>query len=329
MRVVTIVSLAASAVLGLGAIFVAKLAIPNAQQAKAAGVPHEAAGAPMVVAAHPLKFGDRLDAGALTVIKVPANAIPQGAFSAVDQVLSADHGTAPVVLTPLAQHEALLPAKISGPGARPTVAAEIADGMRAYSFKVTDATGVGGHALPGDRVDVVLLRDLTPQGPERTWISYVIVQNARVLGVDLNADPASDKPASPNTATLEVSVQDAQKLSVASTLGTLSLALRKTGQVQVADAAPLRTGDFLGGGPRAAGGPARASGGGTVRVSAGIVIVEGVATKRGGSSGRKGSGGASGGQIPSLGTLGADAAGAGGKALKDSGAAASALGAVG
>ena len=37
------------------------------------------------------------------------------------------------------------------------------NGMRAYSFKVTDATGVGGHALPGDRVDVVLLRDLSSE----------------------------------------------------------------------------------------------------------------------------------------------------------------------
>lgn len=323
MRVVTIVSLAASAVLGLGAIFVAKLAIPNAQQARAAVAPREMAGVPMVVAAHPLKFGDRLDAGALTVIKAPAGAVPQGAFTAVEQVLGADHGGPPVVLTPLAQHEAVLASKISGPGARPTVAAEIADGMRAYSFKVTDATGVGGHALPGDRVDVVLLRDLTPQAPERTFISYVIVQNARVLGVDLNADPASDKPASPNTATLEVSVQDAQKLSLASTLGTLSLALRKTGQAEVADAAPLRTGDFLGGVPRAGGG--RAPAGGVVRASSMIVIVEGEAAKRARPS-RKAAAPATG-QIPGLGSLGGDAAGAAGAAFKSSGAAA--FGAVG
>ena len=230
MRVVTIVSLAASAVLGLGALFVAKVALPSASAAKAApAATLQQQGVPMVVAARPLKFGEKLDAGMLKVIKVPQTAVPQGAFTAVEQVLGADHGGPPVVLTPIAQHEAMLTSKISGPGSRPTVAAEIADGMRAYSFKVTDATGVGGHALPGDRVDVVLLRDLTPQGPERTYISYVVVQNARVLGVDLNADPTSDKPASPNTATIEVTVEDSQKLSVAATLGQLSLALRKAG----------------------------------------------------------------------------------------------------
>jgi pilus assembly protein CpaB len=174
----------------------------------------------------------------------------------------------------MAQHEALLTTKISGPGSRPTVAAEIADGLRAYTIKVTDATGVGGHALPGDHVDVVLMRDLTPQAPERHYISNVVVQNVRVLGVDLNADPTSEKPATPNTATLEVSVADSQKLSMAANLGTLSLALRKTGEAVLANAPPLRTSDFLGGGGRVT----RASSGGSS--FSGILIVEGESAKR-------------------------------------------------
>lgn len=285
MRVVTIVSLAASAVLGLGALFVAKVALPNSAAAR--GIPALAQGSPLVVAARPLKYGEKLNASMLTVIKAPKNAIPAGSFTTVEQVLGADHGGPPVVLVPLVQHEAMLTSKISGPGARPTVAAEIADGMRAYSFKVTDATGVGGHALPGDHVDVVLLRDLTPQGPERTYISYVVLQNARVLGVDLNADPSSEKPASPSTATLEVSVEDSQKLSMASTLGTLSLALRKSGSAEVASTPPMRAGDFLGGpssaGVRPAGGVRTAMRGPAAPAYSGILIIEGASSKRGGS----------------------------------------------
>jgi pilus assembly protein CpaB len=75
------------------------------------------------------------------------------------------------------------------------------------------------------------------------------MQNNRVLGVDLNADLASNKPANPSTATLEVSVPDAQKLSVAGDLGKLSLALRKTGSTEVAQTGPMRGGSFVGGGP--------------------------------------------------------------------------------
>src|SRR5207302_1435789 len=137
--------------------------------------------------------------------------------------LKQDQGGPPVALQQIAAHEPLLPAKLSGPGARASVAAEIAEGMRAYTVRVTDVTGAGGHALPGDRVDVVLMRDLTPALPNRTYVSDVVLQNVRVLGVDLNADLAANKPTEPKNATLEVSVEDAQKLAIASTLGTLSL----------------------------------------------------------------------------------------------------------
>ena len=248
MRVVTIVSLGASAVLGLGALFVAKTVLPNVSAARAAAAAEPSrAGVPIVVAARDIKYGQRLEPGFLTVARIPGNLAPQGAFTTVSQVMAQDRGGAPVALTPMVAREPVLPAKLSGPGARPSVAAEIAEGMRAYTIKVTDVSGVGGHALPGDRVDVVLMRDLTPEGQVRNYISYVVLQNVRVLGIDLNADLSSNKPATPNTATLEVSVPDTQKLSVAATLGALSLSLRRTGQADIAATGPMLTRDFLGG----------------------------------------------------------------------------------
>ena len=283
MRVVTLVSLGASAVLGLAALFVAKAVLPNSGNAKSAVAQQQVAGVPVVVAKSDLKFGDRLDAGKMTILHMPANAVPTGAFTTVDQVLAQDHGGPPVALTPIAAKELLLPAKLSGPGARPSVAVEIADGFRAYTIKVSDVTGVGGHALPGDRVDVVLMRDLTPSGDTRNYVSEVVLQNVRVLGVDLNADLTANKPASPSTATLEVSVADAQKLSVAADLGKLSLALRKTGEAEFVTTAPMRTGNFVTGG--VARGPARS---GPARPFSGysgprlILIVEG-GPRKGGS----------------------------------------------
>jgi len=245
MRVVTIVSLGACAVFGLAALVVAKTMLPNAASAKAT---EEVAGMPVVVAKAPLKFGDKLDASKIGIIKLPSNAVPEGAFSTVAQVLAQDGGGPPVALTPVAAREALLPSMLSGPGARASIAAEIADGFRAYTIKVSDVTGVGGHALPGDRVDVMLMRDLTPQAPTRSYVSEVVIQDVRVLGVDLNADPTSNKPATPSTATLEVSVPDAQKLAVASDLGKLSLALRKTGSTEVAMTSPMHASNFVNGG---------------------------------------------------------------------------------
>jgi pilus assembly protein CpaB len=281
MRVVTIVSLGASAVLGLGALVVAKTVLPNQAAAKASGLTTQqnANDVPVVVAASDLKFGDKVDAAHLRLTRLPAEAVPQGAFTTVAAVLSADHGGPPVVLTPIAAKEPLLPAKLSGPGARASVAAEITEGMRAYTIRVTDVSGVGGHALPGDRVDVVLLRDMNPQGPIHNFVSQVVIQDVRVLAVDLNNDLASNKPATPSTATLEVNTEDSQKLAVAADLGKLSLALRRTGSADTTPIAPVRTSQLAipGIGPTAPGpaAPRRAARAATESYGSPIMIVYG------------------------------------------------------
>jgi pilus assembly protein CpaB len=280
MRLVTIGSLGASAALGLGALVVAKVLMPAAagNQVHAAPIVISpmANAASVVVAATDIPFGHKLVAGDLKVIQVPRNAAPEGAFATIDQVLAQDHGGAPLALTPLAARETVLPAKLSGPGARASVAAELAPGMRAYAIAVTDVTSVGGHALPGDRVDVVLMRNTAPDDTKKILRSEVVIQNVRLLGVGLNADPTSTKPETAATATLEVSVQDAQKLAMAGELGALSLALRPTGQADIALVAPLAGGSSSG-----IGGVAASSGGPRWRRSAGsdggsmIQIVEG------------------------------------------------------
>lgn len=275
MRVVTIVSLGASAVLGLAALVVAKTVLPNQAAARVPGLAGQpVAGVPVVVAAKDMKFGDKLDADHLRIMQLPPDAVPQGAFTTVAAVLSADHGGPPVALAPIVAREPVLPAKLSGPGARASVAAEIADGLRAYTIRVNDVAGVGGHALPGDRVDVMLLRDQTPTGPIHTYVSQVVLQDVRVLAVDLNADQASNHPATPSTATLEVSIADSQKLAAAGDLGKLSLALRRTGEAQTTPTAMFRSSEFgAGAGAPAAPGPRRAAG--RTRYGGPILIVYG------------------------------------------------------
>jgi pilus assembly protein CpaB len=157
------------------------------------------------------------------------------------------------------------------------VAAEIAPGMRAYTIGVSDVSGVGGHALPGDRVDVVLMRNLSDDDSRKVLQAEVVIQNVRLLGVDLNADPTSNKPEEPSTATLEVSVRDAQKLAVAADLGALSLALRALGQAEVEAAPPLGVRDVINGPAPGASAPRRAASGSAapaIRRSL-ITVVEG------------------------------------------------------
>ena len=107
-------------------------------------------------------------------------------------------------------------------------------------------SGGGGHVTPGDRVDVLVAMQPT-EGVQvegagsKGAVSGAVLQNIKVLGMDLIADPANVDKFVPKTATLEVSLEDAAKLAVAAQVGELSLALRRTGSVELAEAAPVRT----------------------------------------------------------------------------------------
>lgn len=246
MRIVTMASLGASAALGVAALFVARTWLPSNATSKA-----EAATAgsvknwtPVVLAAKPLAYGAKLEAKDLVVAQMPAQYVPQGAFTTVASVLAQDHGAAPVVISALSAHEAILPAKISGPGARASLAIQIADGKRAYAIRLNDVAGVGGNILPGDRVDVVLMRNLNIGGGPPNLVAEVVIQNVRLLGIDLNVDPASTQTKVSNTATVEVTVEESQKLSMAGKLGDLSLALRKTGAAEEGPVRAMRTSDM-------------------------------------------------------------------------------------
>lgn len=232
MRVAAIISLGASALLGAGALFAARVLLPQdaAQAAPAVRT------APVVVAVTPIAYGTKLEAKDLAVLRVPEGAAPEGAYATIAEVVALDNGS-PVALMPIAPREAVLKSKVSGAGAKASMAATISPGMRAYTIKVSDSAGVGGHALPGDHVDVVLARQMG----ERMEVD-VVLQNVRVLGLDLNADPDSTDKATPETATLEVTVEDAARLSVAGDVGLLSLALRRSGSTEVEAVHPISLG---------------------------------------------------------------------------------------
>ncbi|MDB5472418.1 MAG: cpaB [Caulobacter sp.] len=247
MRVATIVSLGASALLGVGALVVAKTWLPdNTGQGKAAAAAAPISNLiPVVAAKADIPFGVKLAAKDLMIIKLPKDAVPDGTYSTIDAVTALDNG-GPVTLARLSAREPLLPAKLSGGGAKANVAAVIGEGMRAYTIKVTDVSGGGGHVTPGDRVDVLVAMEPT-EGVQvegaggKGAVSGAVLQNVKVLGMDLIADPANVDKFIPKTATLEVSLEDAAKLAVAAQVGELSLALRRTGSVELAEAAPVRT----------------------------------------------------------------------------------------
>jgi pilus assembly protein CpaB len=225
-RTSTIVMIAFAVLFGLLAVFLAQTWLNNqADQRMRSLEANKKPAAPahtIVVASKPLRFGDELGALSLREVPWPADALPAGAFDKTAELTSAKR----VVLAPIDANEAILASKITGPGQRATLSATLQEGMDAVTVRVNDVEGVAGFVLPGDRVDVVLTRQLDKE----VAMNDVVIQNARVLAIDQLADARTEKPSVVKAVTLEVNVTDGQKLALASAVGTLSLLLRKAGE---------------------------------------------------------------------------------------------------
>jgi len=176
----------------------------------------------IVVANGPLRFGSHLAPDQLREVEWPDAAIPTGTFSTIEE-LSGKR----IVLASIEKNEPILRSKITGPGQKATLSAVIQDGMRAVTVRVNDVEGVGGFVLPGDHVDVLLTRQ---QNDRAAGINDVVIQNTKVLAIDQLADDAADRPTVARAVTLEVDTVAAQKIALASSLGSLSLMLRRAGE---------------------------------------------------------------------------------------------------
>jgi pilus assembly protein CpaB len=240
-RTSTFVMIGFAVLFGLIAVFLAQIWLNNQADERLKSIDAQRKAAPparsIVVAGKPLRFGDELTSGALREMPWPDNALPAGAFGKIADLTSSKR----IVLMPIDTNEAVLASKITGPGQRATLSAMLSDGMKAVTIRVNDVEGVAGFVLPGERVDVVLTRT----GEKNNAVNDVVLQNVRVLAVDQLADQRADKPAVVKAVTLEVDPTDGQKIALAATVGTLSLLLRKAGDVVSADTRRVTTRDLM------------------------------------------------------------------------------------
>ena len=114
-------------------------------------------------------------------------------------------------------------------GAAGYMAAILPSGMRAVSTEISPETGAGGFILPNDRVDVILSK--RPKDNDKNGgaspSSETILTNVKVLAIDQTVEEKNaQRVVVGKTATLEIAPRQAETLTQARQLGTLSLALR-------------------------------------------------------------------------------------------------------
>jgi pilus assembly protein CpaB len=196
----------------------------------------------VVVARTRLDFGNKLEPAHLTEIKWPAENVPPGTYRSVDEILKP--GEQRVVLRSIELGEPIFATKITGAGQRGTLSSIISSEKRAMTIRVNDVVGVAGFVLPGDRVDVLLTR-----AAGDSFVTDIILQNIHVLGVDQLASDRADQPVVAKAVTVEVDPTEAQKLTLAAQVGSLSLSLRAEADTNPVSARTVNLADLQGGMP--------------------------------------------------------------------------------
>jgi pilus assembly protein CpaB len=104
---------------------------------------------------------------------------------------------------------------------------------------VNEVVGLAGLALPGNKVDILINTKDESDKP----ISKIVLEQILVLAIGQDLGRDETKPKVVNAVTLEVTPEEAEKLDLARSVGTLSLVLRNqvdkspgtTGGIRIAD----------------------------------------------------------------------------------------------
>jgi pilus assembly protein CpaB len=180
-------------------------------------------GGRIVVAAADISLGQRLAPEMFKLADWPADSVPKGAFTDPQKL------SGRVLRTNLLMGEPVSEVKLAPAGTLGGLSALITEGKRAITVRVNDVIGVAGFALPGNYVDIIVStqKDLPPGAEARQQnISKIVLERILVLAVAQEVNRDETKPKVVNAVTLEVTPEQAEKLDLARSVGTLSLALR-------------------------------------------------------------------------------------------------------
>jgi pilus assembly protein CpaB len=175
----------------------------------------------VVVAAVDIELGSRVNAQMLSTVDWPSGSVPNGSFGDIKALDDR------VVRVGVLRGEALIEGKLAPVGTQGGLSAVIASGKRAMTVRVNDVVGVAGFALPGNYVDVMVnAQQDKGRGEEASQISKTVLEKVLVLAVAQEANRDDTKPKVVSAVTLELSLEDSEKLDLARSVGTLSLVLR-------------------------------------------------------------------------------------------------------
>ncbi len=196
-----------------------------------------------VAAARALQAGDVLKPEDLVLVDWPTTIALSGPFTKVADL----DGRA--VIYPVGASQPILEDYLAAPGSGIGITTKIPEGMRATSVKSDEVVGVAGFLFPGSHVDVLVTfrSDGLPMPA-----TQIVLQDVEVLtvGQKLQPDPQG-KPDTVSVVTLLLTPEDAQKLVLASSQGSIQFVLRNGADHTRVDAMPVQVAQLAGARPLA------------------------------------------------------------------------------
>jgi pilus assembly protein CpaB len=171
----------------------------------------------VVAAAENIPLGSTIEQKHLKKVLWPRASVPPGTFTDPGLLIGR------TVVSNIVMGEPLMEAKLASGDSRAGVMAYIIpEGHRAMAVAVNDVAGVAGFVLPGSTVDVIV----TTTPPHGDRISKIVLENLRVLAVGQKMEEKEGKAIQVPTVTVSITPAEAEKLALASNVGTLQLLLR-------------------------------------------------------------------------------------------------------
>ncbi|BBC74169.1 Flp pilus assembly protein CpaB [Altererythrobacter sp. B11] len=215
-------------IVAIGTAMAARSMFAGSAAPQAEAAPVEPDGPKVLVAKRALPVGTILNADSVGYQLWPKEMVQDAYFIDGEADMSKLLGT--VVRHPITAGEPVTQGSLVAPGDRGFLAAALGPGMRAVTVPVSAKTGVGGFIFPGDHVDLMLTQTVSGQGPQLAT-TETFLRNLRVLATDQSTESTTTEDGKTvvrqiRTVTLEATPKIAEKITVAQTIGTLSLSLR-------------------------------------------------------------------------------------------------------
>lgn len=197
-----------------------------------------------VTAKHAIRAGSLLKPDDMEVKEVVASDLPSDAVPTSEDARRSLSGA--MVRRALGTGEVIRTSDVIRPNEHGFLAAVLAPGMRAVTVAVDAVAGSAGLIEPGDRVDLILTQTMAGQNEPigRRVAAETVLSDARVIAINhqivQGADAAPAANGQARTVTLEVTQDQAERVSVATSLGKLSLSVRSAGAGDGSNAAQQR-----------------------------------------------------------------------------------------